>query len=110
MVMLGAFLSTLFPPMGPAVVQLPALSQTVRVPVEALVVSVSTATFVESEKERSEALTKPETLSLAAQVIFTSPECHNPSAGSQETEGAVLSRLTVKACVASTFPALSVAK
>src|SRR2546425_11518606 len=46
----GAARSILFPPIGPAVAQLPTWSQTVRVPVDAFGVSVPAATDVDKEK------------------------------------------------------------
>src|SRR5438105_7409958 len=107
--MVGAFLSTLFPPTGPAVAQLPALSQTLRLLVCALLVSVPDATFVESEKLLSPALASDELPSEAVQPILTSAACHCPSDAPQVTAGAVLSSLMVSVCGALRLPALSFA-
>lgn len=91
----GRFLSTLLPAMGPACVEWPSASKTVRVLVWALSVSVSAGTFVDSEKLASEVLAKPEPLSLAVQLMLTSLTCHRPSAALQLTSGAVVSSLSV---------------
>src|SRR5438105_7453213 len=52
-VSVGALRSTRFPPIGPAVAQLPAASQTDRVPVCAFASSDPTATFVARAKDPS---------------------------------------------------------
>src|SRR5687767_10174824 len=107
MVIVGAFLSTLFPLIGPAVAQLPATSQTVLLLVEAFAVSVFAVTLVVKLKLSTAALLRPEMPSFAVQGIFTSVACHTPSAESQETEGADLSILMMRVCSASSFPAPS---
>ena len=61
MLMPGAFLSTLLPEIGPAIAQLPARSQTVRLFVRALAVSVPGETFVIRLKDASLAAARPET-------------------------------------------------
>src|SRR5436190_5686731 len=109
-VMSGAFLSTLFPPTGPAAAQLPAPSQTVRLPVGALASSVPAATLVESVKFASAAFDKPDPPSLLEQASETSAACHEPSGDAQLMAGIVLSILTVSVCAASRLSALSVAK
>src|SRR5436190_22792445 len=90
----GAFLSTLFPPTGPAVAQLPATSQTGRLFVTALLVSVSAAVLVGNEKAASAVgFARSETASRAVHGTFTSAACQTPS-GVQLTTGGALSRLT----------------
>src|SRR2546423_382977 len=109
--MVGAFLSTLLPPIGPAVEQLPATSHTARLLVEALTDSVPAGTLVESVKPLpSPPSARPDTESLAAHWTLTSPACQIPSACPHETEGAPLSIFTTAACGDSPLPALSVAK
>src|SRR5262245_51913050 len=110
MVMLGAFLSTLLPLMGPAVAVLPARSAMLRLPVVALAVSVSLGTVVLRVKLASAAFASPDPPSLAVQAMLTSLACHRPSALPHETLGGVLSIWTVRVLGASWFPPLSVAK
>ncbi len=62
MAMLGAFLSTLLPPTGPAALQLPATSHTLRLPVAAAAVSVPAGTFVDRLNWESLGVTRPEPL------------------------------------------------
>jgi hypothetical protein len=89
----GAFLSTLLPAIGPAVAQAPTLSQTCRLFVEALGVSVPAPTAVVRLKPASAAFANPDPLSLAVQAIATSLLCHALSAAPHETVGAFLSTL-----------------
>src|SRR5258708_33157524 len=110
MVMVGGFLSTMLPAMGPAVAQLPTMSQTWCVLVEALLVSVPAGTLVVSEKLVSAGLPRPEAESEAEQVMLTSLACQRPSGLAHEIAGGVLSIRTIWVLVASTLPALSVAK
>src|SRR5919201_7121990 len=107
MAIVGAFLSTMLPPTGPATTELPARSKTVRVPVKALLVSVSGATLVVSWKLPSAMFARPERASAAEQVTLTSVACQRPSAVPQEKTGSVLSMRTVVVLVLSTLPQLS---
>ncbi len=105
----GGFLSTLFPPTGPA--QLPARSHTEREPVSALAVSLPSGTEVASENDASAGLRSPEPpASDAVQGIVTFAADHWPLALAQVIVGAVRSILTVSDLAASTLPALSSAK
>src|SRR5512143_373892 len=97
MVMDGAFLSTLLPPIGPAVAQFPSRSHTLRVPVAALAVSVPAGTEVERLKLASAGLARPEPPSPAVQAMLTSFACHWPSAVPQLTAGAVVSGVSAGA-------------
>ena len=107
----GGFLSTLFPPIGPAMAQLPATSHTERVPVSALPVSLPSGTFVASENDASAVFKSPAPpASVAVQGIVTFAADHWPLALPQAIAGGVRSILTVSDLVASTFPALSSAK
>src|SRR5689334_19098576 len=92
MTIAGGFLSTMFPLYGPLVVLLPATSKTVRLPVEALLVSVPAGTDVTRLKLASAGLASPEFASLAVQARETSLACHSPSGKAQETEGAISSK------------------
>src|SRR5258706_6189160 len=104
----GGFLSTLFPPIGPAMAQLPATSHTERVPVSALAVSVPSGTFVASENELSAAFKSPAPpASDTVQGIVTFAADHWPLALPHAIVGAVRSIFTVSDLVASTLPALS---
>src|SRR2546429_9801506 len=89
----GAFLSTLFPVIGPAAVLLPAASPTLLPFVDALLVSVPAATLDVKLKLASAALARPEPPSLAVHAIETSDACHAPSAEPQLTVGALRSIL-----------------
>jgi hypothetical protein len=91
----GAFLSTLFPPTGPAVAQLPALSQIWRLSVDALPVSTPAATCVVSKNEASAAFARPDCESLAVQAMLTSEATHWPSGEAHAIVGPVVSRLIV---------------
>ena len=84
-------MSILFPEIGPAVDGFPALSKTVREPVDAFASSVAAGTVVESEKLASAALARPEPPSEAVQAIATLSECHTPSAEPQFTVGPAVS-------------------
>ena len=86
--------SILLPVTGPAVAQLPAMSQTCRVPVDALGVSLPAATLVVSWKAASPALARPEPVSLAVQEIDTFNGCHAESAKPHDINGALLSTPT----------------
>jgi len=81
--------------MGPAVEQLPALSQIDLLPVDASPVSVPPALFVVSEKLASPKATKPDVGSVEVHAMETSDPCHDPSAAPHETAGPVASRLMV---------------
>src|SRR5881296_2083147 len=105
--MVGAFLSTMFPQTGPAVVELSARSSTAWVPVHALFVSVSAGTLVESEKLASARFARPDRLSAAVHATPTSVACHTPSAVAHDTTGSVLSICTVFVLVLSMLPQLS---
>src|SRR4051812_23428814 len=109
--MVGALRSTLLPVTGPAVAQLPALSQTCRVPVAALAVSLPAATDVLNEKLASLALARPDVASVAVHAIDTLPACHSESALPQATVGATVSTVSVRlAGDGSVFCAASVAR
>jgi len=84
----GGLRSTRNPPTT-AVVQLPATSQTGRVLVLALAVSVPAGTLVESEKSASDVLARPDAASVAVQATLTSVGCHRPSAAPHATAGGV---------------------
>jgi hypothetical protein len=86
----GAFLSTLRPVIGPAVMQLSKMSHSWRVPVDALFVSVPAATFVDSENDAGESARRPFE-SVAVQLMSMSSLCHKPSAGAHTYVGACLS-------------------
>src|SRR6266403_3501734 len=109
-VKLGPFLSTLFPTMGPAVAQLPATSQTTRVPVVAFAVSAPAATPVASEKLASEGLLKPEPLSVTEQAMPTSTACHKPSAPPHVIFGGMVSRTFTLKLASAVLPCVSVAE
>src|SRR5690349_14651585 len=87
----GAFLSTLFGPSGPALAQFPAPSHTWWLLVSALAVSVPAGTLVTREKLASAGTARPESLSVAAQAIPTSAACQSVSGAPQETAGGVVS-------------------
>ena len=89
--MVGAFLSTLFPLIGPAVVQRFAVLHTCRLFVAAVAVSVPVATFVVRLKLASAWFASPDSGSLAVQAMLTSLLCQAPSATAHETCGGVAS-------------------
>src|SRR5712691_8356604 len=95
MTITGGFLATMFGPIGPWLVLLPATSNTVRLFVNALAVSVPAGTEVVKLKLASAGLANPERLSVAAQGMATSFACHNPSGDPHVTEGGVRSISTV---------------
>src|SRR5437016_4643831 len=108
MVMLGTFLSTLLPLIGPAVVALPARSATLRLFVAALAVSLLLGTVVLRVKFAFAAFARPDAPSLAVQAMLTSLTCHRPSALPHNTLGGVLSMLMPLTVTGSAaFPALS---
>src|SRR5215471_19695501 len=107
--MTGGFLSTMKGPIGPAVVQLPATSQTSWALVNADAVSVPAGTDVVSVKLASALSASPEVVSTPKQVVDTSLACQTESAPKQLTPGGVLSMRTVWNCGASWVPQLSVA-
>src|SRR3954468_2542051 len=74
--------SIMLPPIGPAVAQLPALSQTVRASVSALAVSAPPTTDVISVNDPSDELARPLNASTAWQESVTLSPCHRPSAAS----------------------------
>src|SRR5258707_779323 len=94
MLMLGGFLSTMLPLIGPAAAQFPATSQTECVPVAALEVSVPAGTLAVSEKLASAGFTRPEPASLAEQGMLTSAGCQRLSGDPHVREGGVLSNIT----------------
>src|SRR5437867_1398208 len=91
--MLGPFLSTLLPETGPAVVELATASATLRVPVEALFVSVPAGTAVDRLNDASAGLARPEPPSVAVQAMLTSVACQTPSGDPHDTVGAFRSTL-----------------
>src|SRR5215216_5336940 len=107
--MLGAFLSTLTPVMGPAVAVLPTASVRVLVPVWALLFSLPSATLVDKEKFASLVGLRPEPPSEAVQLKVWLVACQSLSAVGQEKLGAFLSTLTpVMAGAVTVLPATSV--
>src|SRR2546427_5004599 len=91
--MLGPFLSILLPETGPAVVELATPSATLRVPVEALVVSVPAGTAVDRLNDASAGLARPEPPSVAVQAMLASVACQTPSADPHEITGDLRSTL-----------------
>jgi hypothetical protein len=91
MAMAGGFLSTLLGPKGPRVVLLPATSNTVRLLVKALAVSVFAGTLVTRLKLASALFASPERPSPAAHASETSAACHKPSGLAQLTVGGMSS-------------------
>src|SRR5439155_17850327 len=89
----GASLSTLLPPMGPAVTQLLTASHTWWEPVEASLVSVPAATKVDRLKTASAGSARSDPPSEAVQAMETSVACQAPSAEPQLTLGALRSTL-----------------
>src|SRR6266478_956611 len=110
MEIVGGFLSTMFPPTGPAVEQFPATSHTKCVPVKAVAVSVPAGTAVLNVKLPSVEIARPEPASVPAQLMVTSEPCHRPSGAPQPIDGGVLSMRTVSAFAVSTLLALSLPK
>src|SRR5438093_4253192 len=102
--MVGAFLSALFPEIGPAVVQFPAVSQTERLAVVAFAVSVSAGMLVVSENDASAGFASPLSVSLAVHPIDTSDPCHIPSAVPHVTAGGILSTRARSQSVPCTHP------
>src|SRR3989442_5674049 len=90
-VIVGAFLSTLMPPIGPAVAQLLIASQTWSEPVEAFAVSLPDGTLVERVKLASDALARPDPESAAVHASETSVACQSPSGCAHWRVGAVVS-------------------
>src|SRR4051812_19152790 len=88
----GALRSTLFPPIGPAVLQLPAKSQKSCGVVRALSVSAFAGTVVGSKS--CEAPLMPDSASEAMQLMVMLLACHTPSGVAHCVNGAVLSMLT----------------
>src|SRR6266705_2698304 len=89
--MVGGLLSSLFPEIGPAVVQLPSLSQIDRVAVAPFAVSVPAETLVVRENDASTAFASPLWLSLAVQRIDTSRLCQAPSGAPHVMSGGAIS-------------------
>ena len=108
--MLGGLRSTRLPPMGPAVTQLPAASQSCWVPVAALAVSTPAGTEVNSWKPAGEVAARPDRESAAVQASETSPACQFPSEAAQLKVGAVRSSWTVSDPCGLVPPAASVAQ
>src|SRR2546428_351187 len=90
-VIVGAFLSTLMPPIGPAVAQLLIASQTWSEPVEAFEVSLPDGTLVESVKFASDAFARPDPKSDAVQASETSVACQSASGATHWRVGALVS-------------------
>ena len=88
-VIVGGFLSTLLPVIGPAVVHPPSLLHTWRLFVAALAVSVPIGTAVVRVKFASAAFASPDSVSLAVHVIVTLLLCHAPSDAPHDTCGGV---------------------
>src|SRR5689334_11324909 len=97
MEIVGAFLSTLFPLIGPAVVHPPLLLHTCRLFVVAFAGSVPTAVVVVRLKAASAAFASPDSGSLAVHAIVTSPLCQAPSDAPHETSGGVASLRNISA-------------
>src|SRR5262249_7845414 len=86
------------------------MSHSVKLLVKALAVSAPAGTLVAREKLAGELAPSPAPLWRAVQPIVTSPACQASSGDPQLIAGGVLSSWTVKVFVASTLPAMSVAK
>src|SRR2546425_7989748 len=110
MLMLGGFLSTMLPVIGPTVAQFAAKSQTECVPVAALEVSVPAGTLVLKLKLPSEEFARPDPASLAEQGMLTSAGCQRLSGDPHVMDGGVLSSITTTCLGLSMFPALSAAE
>jgi hypothetical protein len=95
-------------PIGPAVVQFPATSQTVCEPVEAVGVSDPAATLVVSEKLPSPLAARPDAASAAVQGIDTLVACQLVSALPHCSVGAAVSRMIVTAWVEVPPPLVAV--
>src|SRR5215203_391723 len=111
----GAFLSILRPPIGPALMQFPALSQTFLLLVDTFSPSspspiLSSVPAVDNKKSALVGFRRPDILSLALQAMLTSFLCQKSPASSQSTLGAFLSMPTVKEAFVSALPAASLAK
>src|SRR6266699_5150624 len=109
MLIVGGFRSTMFPPIGPAVTQLPARSQRPCEFVGALAVSVPAGTVVASTNMGGEALFRPEMVSWAVQLNAWFAACHAALAagGTQATLGVCMSMLIPLAVAEAEFPARS---
>src|SRR5262249_22147131 len=90
-VMTGPFRSTLLPPIGPAVEQLPDASQTVRLFVTAFAVSLPAPTDVTSENDASAAFARPDPPSVAVQASETLLACQALSGEAHEIAGGMVS-------------------
>src|SRR5215470_9135815 len=106
----GGFLSTMFGPIGPPIALFSATSNTVRLLVNALTVSVPAGTEVDRLKLASPEFANPERLSLDVQAITTSFACHNPSGEPQFTSGGMSSKHTGPKVLSVVAPALSQAR
>src|SRR6476660_8529024 len=93
--MVGAFLSTLLPPIGLMVAQLVAKSHTVRARVDAAAVSDPAGTPVTTASVASVGSASPEVASVAVHPMVASAACQLPSGVPQVTAGAVWSILIV---------------
>src|SRR5437773_12315619 len=91
MAIAGAFLSTLLPPTGPAIAQLPATSQTLRRSVSACDVSVFAGTLVVKLKDASPADWNPDPESVAVHPRAASTACQAPSDAAQLIDGGCVS-------------------
>src|SRR5438105_13457483 len=108
--MSGALRSTWLSEIGPAVVQIPARSQSWRLPVAALAVSVPAATLVLSWNAAADGSASPEKASMALQARATSAACHRPSGAAQLNDGGERSSWTVRVWGWLASPSLSVAQ
>ena len=108
MEMVGDVLSISMPVYGPAVAQLPTLSQTCSELVEAFELLVPVAVEAESEKLAWVETARPDWASVAVHGTETVPVCQPAAGATQETAGAVVSTLVVTVDVL-VLPTLSVA-
>ena len=109
-VMVGGLRSTLIPAIGPAVAQLPALSHTWRLFVDADAVSTPVTTVVDSVKLASPGFASPDPLSDAVQATEMFPECHAESGVAHERFGETVSRTVTTKPVFAELPWASVAE
>src|SRR5947209_5066613 len=91
--MIGTFLSTLSPVYGPAVVQLPATSHTVRLGVVAEPVSVPVGMLVVRVRDASPGLARPDPASPAVHAMEISAALQPVGGVTHDTVGGVVSTM-----------------
>src|SRR6476469_1970637 len=92
--MSGGLRSILFPEIGPADVQLPLTSQTLRLSVFALPSSLPAATDVNRKNDASSGFANPLPAPVAVQASAMLFACHAPSGDAHDTTGGVWSSQT----------------